>query len=540
MKNDLEKAFSIIDKLVEEQLAEYGTPGIAIGVTDRKELLHLSTFGYSDLSRRVPVSPSTLFEIGSISKSFASIVLLQLLDEGRIALDKPVADYLPWFQINSPFMPITLHHLLSHTAGIMTGTEVTMGATGEALSLRDTTATAEPGTYFHYSNTGYKIVGLIIEKVLGESVPSALKSRILRPLAMNSSQTVITTDLRAKLAEGYTRMRDDRPRSSRSEYVPATWGESDTADGSISSTASDMCSYVRMLLNRGEGPSGRLLSRKSYDLLTQKVIKPADSPDGDSYGYGLNVGEDEGHVIIGHTGGMLGFVASMLLDMDSGFGVVILFNSSGHDSRLDLARTVLRVLRSAAEGKPLEPHSLTEPSDVSNVSDYEGTYRSGSKSLRFVASGTHLSMDAGALVSLDKRGTDEFFAESPDYALFLLRFGRKEGKVVEVSYGPEWYIGESYTGPKAFKHPRLWDAFIGHYRTHNPWISNFRVILRKDMLLMVEPSGLEHPLVQKDHDVFGIDLDERSPEWIVFDMIVEGKATRATLSGCECYRVFTP
>jgi len=540
MNGDLGEAFRLIDSYAEEQRRFAAIPGMAIAITDREKVLHVSTFGHSDLSSRTPVSPETLFEIGSISKSFASVIALQLVDEGRLDLHRPVSEYLPWFEVRSSFKPITLHHLMSHTAGIMMGTEATMGAITEAMALRETDVTAEPGTFFHYSNTGYKIVGLVLEKVLGETFPTALKKRVFEPLGMNSSEPVITSDLRERLAVGHAPMHDDRPRSLDGKYVPATWAESDTADGSISSTAIDMAAYMRMLLNRGKGPKGPLLTSKSYDLLVQKVIRPDDSVHNESYGYGLDVRDEGGHVLIGHTGGMVGFVSSMLTDMESGFGVVILVNCSSYDLKADLCKTVLRVLRSAADEEPLQPPRTVDPTQIENASEFEGTYASGSKKLRIVAKGKRLFIDGGAPVPLESRGKDEFFARSPEYDLFLIRFGRKDGKVVEVTYGPDWYVGESYAGPKAFKHSRRWEAYTGHFRTHNPWISNFRIILRKGALALVEPSGNEQLLTPIGEDAFRIGADVRSPEMINFDMLLDGKAMRATLSGCECYRVFTP
>ncbi len=540
MNRDLSEAFRLIDSYVEDHVRSAAIPGMAIAITDREKVLHVSTFGHSDISSRTPVSPETLFEIGSISKSFASTIALQLVDEGKLDLNRPLSEYLPWFEVRSSFKPITLHHLMSHTAGIITGSEATMGGTTEAMALRETDVTAEPGTFFHYSNTGYKIVGLVLEKALGEAFETALKKRVFETLGMSSSEPVITSDLRERLAVGYTQMYDDRPRPSGGKYVPATWGESDTADGSISSNVSDMAAYMRMLLNRGMGPKGVLLSPKTFDMLVQKVIKPDDSVHNEYYGYGLDIREEEGHVLIGHTGGMVGFISSMLVDMQTGLGVIILVNCSSYDLKADLCKTILRILRSAAEGGPLHQPETVDSTLVENASEYEGIFTSGSKTLRIVAKGKKLFIDAPAPIPLESRGKDGFNADGPDYDLFLFRFDRKDGKVVEVTYGPDWYVGESYAGPKAFKHPRRWEAYTGHFRCHNPWISNFRIILRKGALTMVEPSGIEQPMVPLGEDAFRLGADERSPETMRFDMLLDGKAMRAILSGCECYRFFTP
>lgn len=540
MKGNLSEALRLIDGYVKDESISAAIPGMAMAITDREKVLHVSTFGHSDLSSRTPVSPETMFEIGSISKSFASVIALQLVDEGMLDLHRPVSEYLPWFEVRSSFKPITLHHLMTHTAGIMMGTDASMAATTEAMALRDTDATTEPGTFFHYSNTGYKIVGLVLEKVLGEGFPGALKERVFEPLGMNSSEPVITSSLRPRLAVGYSPMYDDRPRPRDGKHVPATWIESDTADGSISSTAGDMAAYMRMLLNRGEGPNGRLLSPSSYDLLVQKVIKPDDSPHNEFYGYGLDVREEEGHVLIGHTGGMVGYVSSMLVDMQTGFGVVILVNCSSYDLKVDICKDILRILRSVTEGEPLHHPKIVDPELIDDASDYEGVYTSGPKRLRIVAKGKRMFIDGNPPIPLDSRGKDDFFAKGPEYNLFLIRFGRKDGKVVEVTNGSDWYVGEAYDGPKAFKHSRKWEAYSGHFRAHNPWIPNFRVIIRKGALLMVEPSGIEQPLISLGEDVFRIGIDPRSPERIKFDMLVDGKAMRAILSGCECHRFFTP
>jgi hypothetical protein len=143
-------------------------------------------------------------------------------------------------------------------------------------------------------------------------------------------------------------------------------------------------------------------------------------------------------------------------------------------------------------------------------------------------------------IKLDPRGRDCFYVDHPDFALFLLRFGRENGKLVEVFHGPDWYTNERYTGPTSFNYPEEWDAYPGHYRSHNPWFSNFRIIPRKGALTLVEPSGEEEPLVPLGNDLFRVGEDERSPERIRFDAIINKKAFRANMSCVECYRTFTP
>lgn len=106
--------------------------------------------------------------------------------------------------------------------------------------------------------------------------------------------------------------------------------------------------------------------------------------------------------------------------------------------------------------------------------------------------------------------------------------------------GPDWYFNARYSGPKKFEYPGEWNAFTGHYRSYNPWLSNFRIILRKGKLLLIEPTGEEMPLTLRDGDYFWVGEESSCPEFICFDIILDGRAIRARRDGCDYYRTFTP
>jgi hypothetical protein len=148
---DLQAAFKVVDAFIEQQMAAAGTPGVAVAITDREQLRYLSTHGWADVAARRPVDAKTLFEIGSISKSFTAIALLQLSEAGLVDLQAPVRRYLPWFSVRSRYEAITIHHLLSHTAGIIRGTDFSGEARYEVWALRETETSTPPGTHFYYS-----------------------------------------------------------------------------------------------------------------------------------------------------------------------------------------------------------------------------------------------------------------------------------------------------------------------------------------------------------------------------------------------------
>lgn len=529
-----------LNTLIERRMCFDGTPGVALALTDRQALREVICRGWADVAAQRPVTPELLFEIGSISKSFTAIALLQLCECGLIDLHAPVSRYLPWFHVPSAFAPITPHHLLTHTAGIIMGTELSAEARYEVWALRETEAAAPPGTIFHYSNVGYKALGLVLEAVLGQDYGEIIRERILQPLGMDASSSTITHETRQQMAVGHEFLYDDRPPHRSQPLVPATWLETASADGSIAATAADMAAYLRMLLNRGLGPHGRILSAESFDLLTRPIIAPDDGMHGVFYGYGLNIAQIDGHTVVGHDGGMVGYYASVLADMDAGLGVVVLTNGPG--SPEEIARAALALLRADAEGRDLPP--LPTEADwlrVEHAADYTGFYESEAGAFAIVAEGERLALEMdGARVPLDPREADYFYVDHPAFARFLLHFEWQDGQVVAACHGPRCYVRAPGGAPPAVDYPPRWDAYPGHYRTHNPWFSNLRVVLRRGRLVLIEPRGKEHVLVPLGEGVFRAGDDEHCPERVRFDTLIDDQAIRMNLSCCDYYRTFTP
>ena len=250
----LQEAFERVGASLEHHLTASHAAGAALAVTDRRG--DPGGRGARDGRRRVgrPVRPETRFQIGSISKSFAAIVAMQEVDAGRLDLHVSVNELLPWLGLPEPFGPITMHHLLTHTAGLHTGTEDAPGFAGAVHLLRSYPATSAPGERYHYSNDGYKIVGAVLEAVTGQPIHELLRLRLLGPLGMTSSVAAITDEIWTDHATGYEPLRSDRPAQLRHPLVPAPRIVSNTADGSIVSNVVDMCAYARFLLARGDRP----------------------------------------------------------------------------------------------------------------------------------------------------------------------------------------------------------------------------------------------------------------------------------------------
>ena len=520
-----------MDNLAAAELARSGAPGIAVAVTSRDGETVVRTYGLANAEAQTPVRADTLFEIGSIGKTFTAIVISQLADEERLDLHAPVASVLPWFEMPVVGRPVTFHDLLTHTAGITSGIDGTPEAAFQVHALRDRTPGSAPGRRYAYSNLGFKVLGLVIAAVEGLPYPDVVRRRVLEPLGMTQTEPAITNAIRPRLAVGYAYEADDRIGHLGHPLAPATWLETATADGSIASTAGDMALLARMLLRRGEGPSGHLLSEASFTRLAGPHTRP--SP-GFGYGYGLMTRVLNGRTFIGHTGGMIGFVAGLQAEPASGLGVVVLMNAiSG--APMMLGRAILG----------LEP-AVDDPDE--EAAGRAGTYLpnpSGAnrQPLVIVAGEGGLALHSGdTMVSLEALGDGRYLAPHPAWDRFALLFAPADGRADIVWHGGDRYVREGAVVPATGLPDPSVAAIAGHYRAHNPWTSNFWVIIRDGapwLLFTEAPDGFENeqPLIARPDGLYAVSDDPRNPEDLRFDTMVDGRPLRAWLSGSPYYRV---
>jgi CubicO group peptidase (beta-lactamase class C family) len=526
-----------VDAFVAEWMAAERAPAVQLAITDRSGLLARRAYGVSDLAAQQPLTDDHIFEFGSIGKSFTAIVCLQLAAEGKLDLHAPVTNYLPWFFVPSRYEPITVHHLLTHTAGIIGGSDFAPDPRYEVWALRESEASA-PGVKARYSNAGYKLLGLMLENITGKTYAQLVTQRIFVPLGMTGAEGAITNDMRHRLAAGHVPMYGDRPWRPEHGHAPATWFETNTADGCLSASASDLAIYLRMLLNRGAYPGGRILSEESFALL---VTPHTDFDEKMPYAYGLAVDETKGHRRVEHAGGMVGYVSEMVGDPEAGIGVVAFTNAMLNVG--DVAGFVLNTFVAGLRGEDLpEPPKSPEI----DFATYAGTYRSDDGNVTIVAAPDGLALQRGsesiALAPYSRgHGKDLFLANHPDFALHVVQFRRNDAdEVVEFVHGPAWYRGERYSGPTTFDVPEAWRAYEGHYTSHNPWFSDERYFVSKGALWVSHGGGAPHELVA-DGDRFRPADDPEGPEWTSFDTIVDGVALQAVQPGGNAlYRFFTP
>lgn len=534
-------ATDYLDLLSRRALEEFGLPGMVLGVTNRQGMIWASASGMADVAVQTPATVSTRFEIGSLGKPFTVIPLMQLYEAGIVDLCSPVSQHLPWFRIASDFPEITVHHLLNHTSGLPRGTDIAPHGLYESWALRNFRPVSAPGERFCYSNIGYKTLGFLLERVTGQNLPEVIRERILEPLGMGQTSPAVTTPARVHTATGYASIYDDRPEHRGHPLAAVPWAPYATGDGAQISTISDMGAYLRLLLNRGLAPTGRLLAEESLNLMIYNGVWTG----GDYYGYGLATYPVDGRVYIGHGGGNTGFRSAMVIDMERGLGVILLTNRMGEtDPLVEVAQDALTAACADVAGQPLPPPPVTEDfTQTKNAAEYAGNYSSsiGGRDIRLVASqGRLLLRRGGAEVTLERRTADSFYAAHPDFELALFEFCRTDGQVTELFHGADWYVKEGNPRGDDPACPAEWEAFIGHYRARNPELSNFRIAIRRGTLTLLNPWGNVDPLVPLDDARFRIGPDPFSLETLTFSAIADGRALRVDYTGCPYYRTFEP
>jgi len=329
--------FAAIDDYVQSEMQAMRLPGLALGIVQGNQIIHLRGFGSADPSGRA-VTPQTPFITVSLSKSFTALAIMQLVDAGKVDLDAPVQRYLPWFQVADPDASarITVRHLLNQTSGLPEAAGLAYVYRSDtrdsaleqaARAARAVELTYPPGQAAQYCNLNYSILGLIVQTVSGETYEQYMQQHILAPLQMNNSFGSPDEAQRHGLAAGY-QFWFGRPVATKFSYnranVPA---------GYISSSAEDMAHYLIAQLNDGRYGNERILSAAGVAELHRPAV-PLNSAN-QFYGLGWKIEDNNGVHTVGHSGDLLDFHADMILVPESHWGIVLLVN--GND-QLQLGR----------------------------------------------------------------------------------------------------------------------------------------------------------------------------------------------------------
>jgi CubicO group peptidase (beta-lactamase class C family) len=356
----LQAAIDKIDAMVAAEQAKDNVGSVTAGVVHGSHLVWTRSYGFADAERKVPATKETVYRIGSITKQFTAVMLLQLVQDGIVRLSDPVERYLP--EINliagrpAHAQPITLLQLATMTAGLarepanfatyLVGPverweDVLMGA------LRETQYEHEPGTQYLYSNIGYAILGAALGRAAKTSYTVHVGERVLTPLGMSDTTFEPTPAITPRIAKGYEIDREGRASSDTPHREHQGRGYK-VPNGAMYTTVGDLARFVAFEL--GEGPES-VLKRSTLQDQHSRAFSATGNLDS-GYGLGFQITRRGEHVFHGHSGSVAGYTAQAWVHLPSKTGFIVLRSAAGGKFQLGpLAYNAMSELAKAGTAK---------------------------------------------------------------------------------------------------------------------------------------------------------------------------------------------
>lgn len=338
-------AMPVVEKLLKEYAEKYHIPGLAYGIIADGKLAGTVTYGYSDLEKKIPVTTKSAFRVASMTKSFVSVAILKLRDEGKIRLDDPAYLYIPEMKdqhyLTEDAPPVTIRQLLTHTAGFPEDNpwgDRQLAITDEqmiAMIKKGITFSNVPGRVYEYSNLGFAMLGYIIQKISGKTYEDYINENVLLPLGMKDTYWEYANVPEKQLVKGY--------RLVNGKYIaqPMLHDGAYGAMGGMIASMDDFAKYAAFHLDAwppGNDKENAVLKRSSvremqYPWVFNTLNADYRYPGGRAcamtmgYGYGLRWSKDcQGRETTGHSGGLPGFGSNWMVMPDYGIGVIFFGN----------------------------------------------------------------------------------------------------------------------------------------------------------------------------------------------------------------------
>lgn len=328
-------------------------PGAAVGIIRDGQLILKKGYGLADVGKALPITSATIFRVGSVTKSFTAIAILQQVEAGKLSLDDPLARYLPDFPRSHE---ILIRHLLTHTAGVPDFVTVEQA---EKMPLE-----FPPGTRINYSNTGYDLLGQVLEKVTGQKYAEVLRGKIFQPAGMLHTGYDTTAELPGR-AQGYLLAEKGAYQPIEMEGIASAF-----AAGGLYSTVEDMARWEQSL------EAGKLLKLETLEIASTPYLLP----DGrhTAYGMGFMTNKYRGLREVGHGGDIDGFNAYVARYPEHGFAVIVLSNTGMRPPGLvpdggTIAHRIAEIYLGKFMGKPDE--IVAFPVAATILDSYVGRYK---------------------------------------------------------------------------------------------------------------------------------------------------------------------
>ncbi len=333
-----------IDQLAARALSGPGAAGLSIAVARGNATILSKGYGFADLEHEVAATDASLFRIASVTKQYTAAAIMKLAEQGKLGLDADVTTYIEY---PTQGRTVTIRHLLTHTSGIKSYTDVTAHEEPTAGDIapekvldpvRDLPFDFEPGTAWAYNNTGYHLLGMIIEKISGVPYAQYLQDEFFTPLNLTRTRYDVASDIIPGRARGY-RLLDGK--AANAAYINMRVPFS---SGGLLATAGDLVAWQLALVG------GKVVSPHSYTQMTTPATLTDGSPT--DYGFGLRMRDLDGHPCIMHGGGINGFNAVLAYYTEEKLSVAVISNSESVPSSLvagEIARAALGIAHEFAD-----------------------------------------------------------------------------------------------------------------------------------------------------------------------------------------------
>jgi CubicO group peptidase (beta-lactamase class C family)/D-alanyl-D-alanine dipeptidase len=523
----------VLEPLIEWELRTQGIPAISIALVDDQRVVWARGFGLERIADSVPATAETVHRVGSVSKLFTDLAVMQLVERGALDLDAPVTRYLPDFTPRNPSgTAITLRHLMSHRAGLVReppaghyfdSSGTTLAAT--VASLAPTELVYAPGERVKYSNAGIAVVGRVLEATQRQPFSAYLDSALLSPLGMRRSAFERSAALAPRVPDALMWGYDGR-------RLPAPVFELGMAPaGSMYTTVLDLGRFMRMMFGGGTLDGKSVVRRETLEAMWTPQFAPEAKT---GAGIGFFVSELQGHRAVGHGGAIYGFATELLALPDEKLGVVVVATLDGANALTDrIALAALEGMLAARAGRTPEAVPTTTAIPPDRALALHGRYVLGDRGFDLMARDTMLVYEGrrgNVRLSLRARG-DTLVADGA-LAKGTRLVPLADGRIVA---GADTFRRLPDEIPAAT--PERWRGLIGDYG----WTFNPLHILEKDGRLhaLIEWFFL-YPLTEESDGAFSFpDYGLYPGERLVFQRSGAGSATSVRAAGIDFPRLPT-
>ncbi|NIM98145.1 MAG: serine hydrolase [candidate division Zixibacteria bacterium] len=324
-----------LDKFITERMEEWNVPGLALSVIQDGRLIYSKGFGSRDVEQNLPVTPQTLFAIGSCTKAFTAVTMGMLVDEGQLEWDRPLREYLPTFKLKDSFATerMTPRDLVCHRSGLPRHDSMWYNSSASRKELFDRLQYLEPSkdfrTTYQYQNLMFMTAGYLVGQIAGTSWERFVRNRIFMPLGMTNSNFSVNDSQKAlDFALPY------REKDNKIIQIPFRNIDTVGPAGSINSNVTDMANWILLNLSKGKIGDQQVVSESSLkEIHSPQMISSKSYRYDESfysmYGMGWGITSYRGHLRLSHGGGIDGFTAQVVLLPRDNIGMVILTNRSG-------------------------------------------------------------------------------------------------------------------------------------------------------------------------------------------------------------------